>query len=284
MADRAPSYSRYAAEFEADPDVQRMTLEEYGAYNRLIDLSWIATPQCYLPNDHEILASLLRIDLKTFAKIWFVISKKFRVKGEHIFNPRLRKERAKQRKRYAQAKKNGELGGRPKKTRPVSKDGTRPVSEKKPERLQAQKPLSSSSSFSFSSSSSSNSKIGGENLDIQKTKSCPPQNGGRLAQLFAAFWNHSVYPRLEGKQSAWKAWCKVHVDDELFTVMLRWLNQARKSEQWQDPNKIPHPATWLNQRRWEGDPPPLPALLPIERDPNAALIDRAFKKFGGEKQ
>jgi hypothetical protein len=38
--------------------------------------------------------------------------------------------------------------------------------------------------------------------------------------------------------------------------MLKWLDRGKRSEQWQDRTKIPHPATWLNQRRWEADPPP----------------------------
>lgn len=265
MADRAPSYQRYPQDFEASPDCQMMTLEEYGAYNRLLDKSWLSTPQCYLPNDTEKLAKLLGISHEVFLKLWNVLAKKFKIKGEMIFNARLLKERVKQRKRFRQAKQNGKLGGRPKKTREVSEEKTRTVSQMKAALETGTKPLSSS--FTSSSAGFPYSEIGDKNLDRRSTKSCPPQNGGRSAQLFAAFWNHTVYPRLEGKQSAWKAWCRLHVDDELFAVMVRWLDLARKSEQWQDPNKIPHPATWLNQRRWEGDPPPLP-VKPSGRKPD----------------
>jgi hypothetical protein len=77
---------------------------------------------------------------------------------------------------------------------------------------------------------------------------------GKLVERFGVFW--SIYPRKEAKQSAWIAFQKLNPDDELMSVMIPWIGLACDSEQWQDKSKIPHPATWLNQRRWEGDPPP----------------------------
>ena len=150
MGDKAPSYQRYPQDFEASPDYQMMTLQECGAYNRLLDISWLSTPQCYLPRDTQKLALLLRISHEDFLKLWNVIAKKFRVKGDMIFNPRLLKERVKQRKRYRQAKQNGKLGGRPPKTREVSGEITRPVSQMKAIPETGTKPLSSSSSSSSS--------------------------------------------------------------------------------------------------------------------------------------
>lgn len=94
----------------------------------------------------------------------------------------------------------------------------------------------------------------------------PDDNGGitplspsdvvSLKGLFVRFWE--AYPRHEAKQNAWKSFLKLQPGEELLGVMISWLGAACKSEQWQDKTKIPHPATWLNQRRWEDDPPPMP--------------------------
>ena len=77
---------------------------------------------------------------------------------------------------------------------------------------------------------------------------------GELEVRFERFW--AAYPRREARQNAWKAFQKLNPDEELMSVMIPWIGRACESDQWQDKSKIPHPGTWLNQRRWEGDPPP----------------------------
>lgn len=72
---------------------------------------------------------------------------------------------------------------------------------------------------------------------------------------FSAFWN--AYPRKVGKGAAQKAFSKVGVPlDTLLTA----LEQQKRSDQWnRDGGQyIPYPATWLNQRRWEDEPPAQP--------------------------
>ncbi|MDM7995193.1 MAG: hypothetical protein QUT30_05835 [Acidobacteriota bacterium] len=78
----------------------------------------------------------------------------------------------------------------------------------------------------------------------------------KLVERFDVFW--AAYPRKEAKQNAWKEFQRLNPDEELMSVMIPWIGLACDSEQWQDKSKIPHPATWLHQRRWEGDPPPKP--------------------------
>lgn len=73
---------------------------------------------------------------------------------------------------------------------------------------------------------------------------------------FLSFW--TAYPRKEGKGAAWKAWqrtAKMRNPLEL-TVILAAIERHKDTEQWDDPKFIPHPATWLNQRRWEDEPTP----------------------------
>jgi len=70
---------------------------------------------------------------------------------------------------------------------------------------------------------------------------------------FAAFW--SAYPRKEGKGKAEDAFGKLIVTDDLLATMLKSIDAAKQSDQWRKDGGqyIPHPSTWLNQRRWEDE-------------------------------
>ena len=69
---------------------------------------------------------------------------------------------------------------------------------------------------------------------------------------FDAFWDE--YPRRVGKQAAIKAWMKAVKRTTPSAILGGALRLA------QDPNRedqfTPHPATWLNEGRWEDDPLP----------------------------
>lgn len=74
---------------------------------------------------------------------------------------------------------------------------------------------------------------------------------------FVAFW--AAYPRKTAKPAASTAFARIDPDDATFAAMLAALDRQRKSADWcKDGGRfIPHPATWLNQRRWEDQPPEL---------------------------
>ena len=61
-----------------------------------------------------------------------------------------------------------------------------------------------------------------------------------------------------------KAWAKLKPDDELFEAIMLGLRRARASIEWKREGGrfIPHPATFLNQGRWEGE------CLPSEQRPS----------------
>lgn len=85
--------------------------------------------------------------------------------------------------------------------------------------------------------------------NIQKTKKHSSSTNG-----FEDFY--AEYPRKVGKQSALNAWNKINPDKELKTTILANLrNQKANNHQWTKDNGqfIPHPATWLNGRRWEDE-------------------------------
>lgn len=77
--------------------------------------------------------------------------------------------------------------------------------------------------------------------------------GDGLRERFDEFWK--LYPLKVGKDAAWRSWQKRRPTAELSGVILAavahhmpWL--SRDGGQY-----IPNPATWLNQGRWEDEPP-----------------------------
>lgn len=84
-----------------------------------------------------------------------------------------------------------------------------------------------------------------------------------MLERFERFWK--VYPRKEGKGKAEDSFGKYQPDDALTDTMIKAVQAYKKTEQWQRDGGqyIPHPSTWLNQRRWE-DSPKTP-----EREPNS---------------
>lgn len=71
---------------------------------------------------------------------------------------------------------------------------------------------------------------------------------------FTEFWN--AYPRKVAKQNAAKAWSKTGADDsQSLTATILADVKRRVDGEWKgkEVQYIPHPATYLNQRRWEDE-------------------------------
>ena len=71
--------------------------------------------------------------------------------------------------------------------------------------------------------------------------------------LFDRFWK--AYPRHQAKPTALRAFERLNPDEGLLETMLNAIDIQKQSDQWvkDDGRFIPHPATWLNQRRWEDE-------------------------------
>ncbi len=71
---------------------------------------------------------------------------------------------------------------------------------------------------------------------------------------FDQFWQ--VYPRRICKFNAKKAWVKIKEDK---SIIIEAVKKQKEADMFKlnDPQFIPHPATWLNEKRWEEeiDPP-----------------------------
>lgn len=71
--------------------------------------------------------------------------------------------------------------------------------------------------------------------------------------LFDQFW--AAYPRKVGKDKAMRAFAKINPTEEQLYRILEELERQKKAYGWCKENwkYIPHPATWLNQKRWEDE-------------------------------
>lgn len=70
---------------------------------------------------------------------------------------------------------------------------------------------------------------------------------------FEAFWQ--LYPRKVGKDAAWRVWMRKKHELPLANELAAILARQCHCEQWQRDGGqyIPHPATWLNQGRWQDE-------------------------------
>ena len=73
------------------------------------------------------------------------------------------------------------------------------------------------------------------------------------AKLFEEFWEK--YPRKVAKQAARAAWSRLQPSGDLFEEILKGVEVWAKSPDWQkeDGQYIPHPATFLNGKRWQDE-------------------------------
>ena len=107
----------------------------------------------------------------------------------------------------------------------------------------------------------------------------PPLKGVGVTSTpeFDQFW--AAYPRKVGKKAALKAW-NAAKDKPAAAAIISAVNRAKECEQWQKDGGqyIPHPATWLNQGRWddgmatEGQPADI-APRGIVRTPEQIIAD-----------
>jgi len=84
----------------------------------------------------------------------------------------------------------------------------------------------------------------GANVSANRKKRAKPAVGSAAFEAF-----YSAYPRHVAKQAAVKAW----PGDDLATKIMAALEWQAPEFSKREPDKIPHPATWLNGKRWEDE-------------------------------
>ena len=94
--------------------------------------------------------------------------------------------------------------------------------------------------------------------------------------LFPKFWK--LYPNKKGKVAAEKAWKKHKVTDDLFALIAEGLTKQVVSEAWvKDGGKfVPHPATWLNGKRWEDEVKPASNVHQFPQSRHTGFAERDY--------
>lgn len=88
---------------------------------------------------------------------------------------------------------------------------------------------------------------------IPEENPCSPSASELADDGFAAFW--AQYPKKVARPQAVKAWKKINPAGQVFVALMAGLGKQKASSDWlKDGGQyIPHPATWLNSRRWEDE-------------------------------
>lgn len=92
-------------------------------------------------------------------------------------------------------------------------------------------------------------------LLIPEEQPCSPSAIESADDGFATFWEQ--YPKKVAKPQALKAWKKIKPTGQTLADLMAALEKQKVSADWlKDGGQfIPHPASWLNGRRWEDQAP-----------------------------
>lgn len=121
---QAPWYKRFAADLMSDPFVQAMTDEQYAWYSKMLDLSWIATPQAFLPNAKDLLAKMVsKCEQNHFIEHSQIVFDRFQTSedGLYIYHPKMLEQAEKVAKTSKIRKLAGSEGGKAKAKKRTSK-------------------------------------------------------------------------------------------------------------------------------------------------------------------
>jgi uncharacterized protein YdaU (DUF1376 family) len=232
MAEKSPAFQFYPQDYLASPRVAEMTLEEEGAYIRLICYAWSSGS---IPADPERCARLVgkgcSVAVATNVQRAFNESP---TDPQRLVHERVEKERQKQVIRRQQTSSAGKKSAEKRTANRVAET----TSNKRSTNVQRTVNPSSSSSDEDVCVSDSKSQVG----------------------QFEQFW--STCPRKTAKGSARKAWMKAIKLAPPETIIQAMAVYA-KSTAGKDPQYIAHPATWLNGERWLDAPECKPTKVDI---------------------
>ena len=105
---KAPAYLWYPKDYLADANTVLMTLQEEGAYRRLLDYCWL---EGSIPGDMRAMGRLCKgLTADEMSEVWKAIEPCFRKRGNRWVHPRLEIEKKKQRANREAKSKAGKLG------------------------------------------------------------------------------------------------------------------------------------------------------------------------------
>jgi len=239
---RAPSFQFYPADWLSDPAVDALSFDEQGRYFRALCMTRMARTPGRAPEGQW--REWMRYTADEWPEHRDRLSRCFRVQPDGIWTQkRTLLDYREQRRRFLSAKEAGRLSGVARRARAVNGFGTE--TRTGGERIGNETPTPSSSSSSSPS--------------IEETQhTCPPSANGHNPKaewtegFDVSFW--PGYPRKVARKAALKAWLTVKPWsqerlDEVCAGLDRWRTYWTDHDTPAD--KIPHPATWLHQERWE---------------------------------
>lgn len=219
----------YVAKYLAD--TLNLTTEQHGAYMLLLMASWMGGGQ--LPNDDEQLASICKLDRKTWGKYRPILEKFFNVTADAWAQKRLTEEYEKAQKISAKNSENGKKGGRPRNPE-ITQTETQSITQTKPTGKAEQKPNETPLPLPLPTS---NSKASSGKPDL------PPG--------FIRFW--TAWPKTERKQGraqCFDIWKRKSLEADADQIVAH-VEKMKLSESWRT-GFDPMPETYLNGRRWDG--------------------------------
>lgn len=214
MINKAPAFQFYPQDYLACDKVAQMSLEEEGAYIRLLCYCWNVGS---IPKDLERCARLVgkgcSIETARFVQGAF---NECSTDPERMVHKRIEKEREKQRLFREKASAAGKKSGKARAAKSMEEQGSN-----------------------------------GRSTNVQlKPNSSSSSSDEDVLKLFDEFWK--CYPRHTGKGGARKSFLKAiktHEPEKIIQGAKQFANTNKS-----DPEFTPHPATWLNQERWTDEP------------------------------
>lgn len=249
-------------------DTAHLTAIQHGGYLLLIAHYWRTGS---IPNDAQKLARITRMSVKEWSRHGPTIMEFF-PDGKHARIERERDDaRLKSEKNRRSAETRWNAGEQPKSL--INNDGH--------------------DAFALQSQSVGNANQNHNQNQNKKNTPLPPSRG---SDGFDLFWE--AYPRKVSKGAAAKAW-KAAIKKASADEIVGGVKRFKFSD---DPQFIPHPATWLNAERWADEaakpapyvptyrppvfvpPPPDPTMTPEHRERMAAKFDDLLKSLGKSKE
>lgn len=242
-----PYMQFYVADYLAD--TTHLTAEEHGAYMLLLFSYW----QTGKPLRIDRLATVARIPNERWPSVADTLSEFFHVTETHWVQFRVEADLEAVNSKVVTASNAGKASARAKALKKQQELNDRSTNVNDP--LQR------------------NGNHKDTDTDTDKNKNNTPP---MVDDLFPKFWK--MYPNKKGKAAAEKAWKKLKVTADLFGQIAEGLAAQVVCEAWvKDGGQfIPHPATWLNGKRWEDEVKVASNVHPFPQSRHTGFAERDY--------
>lgn len=228
-----------------------LPLEARGLYREMLTRAWSLGGE--LPADFATICRLINVSEEEWNRCWPLVSKYWKQNGSKLYNETQRAVLMDSLTLSEKRALAGARGGKAKASKRLASEATGVANDvAKPLAKDVAKTCPPSLSLSLSQDPTPNDE-----------DTSPRRKRRRKSYTadFERFWNAYSARRREGKGRAFKAWEKDRNDlppasesvDEVVAAAAAW------AEHWdrigKETSYIPHPSTWLADRRWEDDPP-----------------------------